>query len=76
MNIDVILAKLPIKTIDRLEAYVRGGKASAASYRMLYELRITTACSVLFDAEIITMIERETLSHYYRNRLYNGGNAR
>ena len=71
--INEILAKIPHKTIDRLEAYVRGGNTSAASYRMLYELRITTACSVLFDAEIITMAERETLSHYYRNRLYNGG---
>ena len=75
MNIDVILAKIPLRTIDRLERYVRGGRASAEKYRISYEASIITACSVLFDTEVITMSEREFLSHYYRNRLYNGGNA-
>jgi len=74
-NVNVILSKISPKTIDRLDAYVRGGIASSEEYRYSYEARIVTACSVLWDAGIISFGERQTLSSYYRNRLYEGGNA-
>ena len=71
-----ILSKIPETSLKRLERYAREGYASGdAKYRLDCELKIIVLTSVLNDCGVITFQERIELSSYFRNRIYNGGNA-
>ena len=65
--------KIPLGTLDRLNRYADNGfHSESEAERMIWEARITTACSVMFDCGVLAMHERIEVSAYYYNILCYG----
>ena len=75
--INEILHKVPAPTRTRLEFYVnRTIPTFIDDIRVSFDATICEMCGVLWDVGVLTLDESNELYAYYRNRLYNGGNAR